>query len=104
MLTTTTLLISVVKKLSQTSYIKRIEAWLIFAMMIPFTQVILITYIEWLREKKIHEEKLQRVKQRRRNIREAKNMSWLDVANKVVKVNQSNHIVIYHHNLKCFTL
>ena len=39
MLTLTTLLISVVKKLAQTSYIKWIEYWLIFAQLIPFTQV-----------------------------------------------------------------
>ena len=45
MLTTTTLLISVIKKLAQTSYIKWIEWWLIFTMLIPFTQVILITVI-----------------------------------------------------------
>ena len=50
MLTTTTLLISVVKKLAQTSYIKWIEAWLIFAQLIPFTQVILITLIELFRK------------------------------------------------------
>lgn len=46
MLTVTTLLISVVSKLSQTSYIKWIEAWLIFAQLIPFTQVLLITILE----------------------------------------------------------
>ena len=46
MLTLTTLLISVVKKLAQTSYIKWIEYWLIFAQLIPFIQVILITCIE----------------------------------------------------------
>ena len=48
MLTTTTILISVVKKLDQTSYVKWVEAWLIFAMLVPFSQVV----IEWLREKK----------------------------------------------------
>ena len=63
MLTTTTLLISVVNKLAQTSYIKWIEAWLIFALLIPFTQVILITGIEWSREgekkqKEVEEEEL----------------------------------------------
>ena len=52
MLTLTTLLISVVKKLAQTSYIKWIEYWLIFAQLIPFTQVILITCIEALKEKR----------------------------------------------------
>ena len=51
MLTLTTLLISVVKKLAQTSYIKWIEYWLIFAQLIPFIQVILITTLERLREK-----------------------------------------------------
>ena len=39
MLTTTTLLISVVSRLAQTSYIKWIEYWLIFAQMVPFAQV-----------------------------------------------------------------
>ena len=48
MLTTTTLLISVTKKLAETSYLKLEEAWLIFAMMVPFSQVILITYREHL--------------------------------------------------------
>ena len=40
MLTTTTLLISVVTRLAQTSYIKWIEYWLIFAQLVPFVQVI----------------------------------------------------------------
>ena len=52
MLTLTTLLISVVKKLAQTSYIKWIEYWLIFAQLIPFIQVILITCLEGLRKNK----------------------------------------------------
>ena len=52
MLTITTLLISVVSKLSQTSYIKWIEYWLIFAQLVPFTQVLLITWMEGLRETK----------------------------------------------------
>ena len=50
MLTITTLLISVLNKLPTTSYIKWIEYWLIFALMAPFTQVILITAIQWLME------------------------------------------------------
>ena len=41
MLTVTTLLISVVKKLAQTSYVKWLEGWLIFAQLVPFTQVII---------------------------------------------------------------
>ena len=41
MLTTTTLLISVVTRLAQTSYIKWIEYWLIFAQFVPFIQVLI---------------------------------------------------------------
>ena len=45
MLTTTTLLISVVTRLAQTSYIKWIEYWLIFAQLVPFIQVNLVLFI-----------------------------------------------------------
>ena len=48
MLTTTTVLISVTKKLAETSYLKLEEGWLIFAMLVPFSQVILITCREHL--------------------------------------------------------
>ena len=51
MLTITTLLISVLNKLPTTSYLKWIEYWLIFAQMVPFTQALLITVIQWLMEK-----------------------------------------------------
>ena len=61
MLTLTTLLISVVKKLAQTSYIKWIEYWLIFAQLIPFTQVILITCLEALKERR--EEKMKAMRE-----------------------------------------
>ena len=57
MLTTTTLLISVVKKLAQTSYIKWIEAWLIFAQLIPFTQVVLMTLIERFKKEELLKKK-----------------------------------------------
>ena len=83
MLTTTTLLISVVKKLAPTSYIKWIEAWLIFAQLIPFTQIILITLVEWLKEQgKIKEEEDER-KQEKSN-----EHPWLDGGTKNVKVMQ----------------
>ena len=84
MLTTTTLLISVVKKLAQTSYVKWIEAWLIFAMLIPFVQVILITCIEWLREEKKQEDMDAKTKEKE-HVRSDEPI-WLDVANKLVKV------------------
>jgi hypothetical protein len=75
LLTVTTLLISVVKKLAQTSYIKWIEAWLIFAQLVPFTQVILITAIEWFREAGLREEE--------GNIKQD---CWIDVKQNLVKV------------------
>ena len=50
MLTMTYLLISVLKKLPPTPYVKWIEYWLIFAEMVTFTQVIFITALQWLME------------------------------------------------------
>ena len=52
MLTVTTLLISVLKKLPPTSYIKWIEYWLIFALMVPFSQAVLLTIVQWDLERK----------------------------------------------------
>ena len=46
MLLITTLFISVMTKLASTSYIKWIEFWLIFAQLIPFTEVVLLTMLE----------------------------------------------------------
>ena len=82
MLTTTTLLISVVKKLAQTSYIKWIEWWLIFVMLIPSTQVILITGIEWSKEM----EKKSDQEEEETEIARSKETIGLDVNNKWVKV------------------
>ena len=50
MLVITTLFISVMNKLASTSYIKWIEFWLIFAQLIPFTEVVLLTILELYRE------------------------------------------------------
>ena len=86
LLTTTTLLISINKKLATTGYIKWIEAWLIFAQFVPFVQVILITGIEQLRERQQtevvnqHEENEPEMKRSDKHI-------WLDVKDKLVKVN-----------------
>ena len=56
MLTITSLLISIMNKLASTSYIKWIEFWLIFAQLVPFTQVILITGIQFLRDVPIEQD------------------------------------------------
>ena len=89
MLTTTTLLISVVKKLAQTSYVKWIEAWLIFAMLIPFIQVVVITCIEWLREEKKKENLDNNHEEKEKEYIRSNEPMWLDVANKLVKVNMT---------------
>ena len=64
MLTVTTLLISVLKKLPPTSYIKWIEYWLIFALMVPFSQAVLLTAIQWNLERK-HETKQHNTEDKR---------------------------------------
>ena len=46
MLVITTLFISVMDNLAPTSYIKWVEYWLIFAQLIPFTEVVLLTLRE----------------------------------------------------------
>ena len=50
MLVLTTIFISVMQTLPKTAYVKHIDLWLIFCQMIPFTEVILITAAETLRE------------------------------------------------------
>ena len=55
MLVITTLFISVMDKLPPTSYIKWTEMWLIFAQLIPFTEVILLTILERYRDESIKE-------------------------------------------------
>ena len=49
MLVLTSMLISVVESLPQTAYIKMVELWLIFNLLLPFTDVLLHTTIDFLR-------------------------------------------------------
>jgi len=51
MLVLTTMFISVANGLPKTSYVKMIDIWLIFVLIIPFMEVLLQTYIEHLRGK-----------------------------------------------------
>ena len=90
MLTTTTLLISVVKKLAPTSYIKWIEAWLIFAQLIPFTQVILITLIELFRKSDPTTDQTRVRTAEDEVVKRSKQHCWLDVNYKLVKVTLSS--------------
>ena len=52
LLTMTTLMIGVMTRIPETSYIKWIEFWLLFGIFVIFLQVILITIIEWLSRKR----------------------------------------------------
>ena len=49
MLVLTSMLISVVESLPRTAYMKMVEIWLIFNLLLPFTDVILHTTIDCLR-------------------------------------------------------
>ena len=49
MLVLTSMLISVVESLPQTAYIKMVEIWLIFNLLLPFSDVLLHTSIDYLR-------------------------------------------------------
>ena len=55
MLVLTTLFLSVINKLESTSYIKWIEFWLIFAQLLPFSEVILLTIQELYNDEDIEE-------------------------------------------------
>ena len=46
MLVMTTLFVSVMEKLPQTSYIRLVDIWLILGQLFPFLQVIFVTFLE----------------------------------------------------------
>ena len=48
----TTLFVSVMEKLPQTSYVRMVDIWLIYGQLLPFIQVVLVTYMESCREGK----------------------------------------------------
>ena len=52
MLVATTLFISVMDKLPPVSYLRLVDIWLISIQIIPFTMVILLTFIELFSEGK----------------------------------------------------
>ena len=49
MLVLTTMYLSVAGSLPQTSYVKMIEIWLLFTLMVPFVEVLLHVYMDSLR-------------------------------------------------------
>ena len=52
MLSMTTLFVSVMEKLPRTSYVRMVDIWLIYGQLLPFIQVVLVTYIEAYRQEK----------------------------------------------------
>ena len=46
----TTLFVSVMEKLPQTSYVRMVDIWLIFGQLLPFLQVVLTTFKEACRD------------------------------------------------------
>ena len=57
MLVMTTIFISKMEGLPPTSDIKMIDIWLVLCQMVPFTEVVLLTAMEYHREEVIDEEK-----------------------------------------------
>ena len=53
----TTLFVSVMEKLPQTSYVRLVDIWLIYGQLLPFMQVVLATYMEFFRAELNDEEK-----------------------------------------------
>ena len=60
MLVMTTIFISKMEGLPPTSDIKMIDIWLVFCQLVPFTQVVLLTAMEYLREEKEEEAVLEK--------------------------------------------
>ena len=54
MLVLTTIFISVMEKLPPTSYIKMVDVWLIVGQLVPFTEVVVLTAMEFFREDEEH--------------------------------------------------
>lgn len=82
MLVITTLFISVVDKMAPTSYIKWMEIWLIFAQLVPFTEVILLTIQERYRK----DEEETGNQQERKEMKPEKNWTKIMVNHFVVRV------------------
>ena len=55
LLVLTTLFISVAGKLPPTAYVKMVDIWLIFSQMVPFTEVLLHTFMDSMREEEDRE-------------------------------------------------
>ena len=77
----------VMERIAETSYIKWIEFWLLFGTFVPFVQVILITIIEWLRNKEETEKKRQKESKGNVGLERSSELYEMSVGGKKVKVN-----------------
>ena len=50
MLVMTTIFMNVMQMLPNTAYVKMIDIWLVFCQLVPFTEVVLLTAMEYIRE------------------------------------------------------
>ena len=55
MFVASTLFVSVMENLPRTSYVRMVDIWLIYGQLLPFIQVVLVTYIEACRQGKENE-------------------------------------------------
>ncbi len=55
MFVASTLFVSVMEKLPRTSYVRMVDIWLIYGQLLPFIQVVLVTYIEACRQWVVNE-------------------------------------------------
>ena len=86
LLTMTTLMIGVMTRIPETSYIKWIEFWLLFGIFVIFLQVILITIIEWLRHKEEIEQKKETEKRKEGGLDRSAEPVEMSIGSKIVKV------------------
>ena len=87
LLTITTLMFGVMERITETSYIKWIEFWLLFGIFVPFAQVILITIIEWLRNKEEMENKQIEENRKAVGLVRSTELYEMSIGGKSVKVN-----------------
>ena len=84
------------KQIAETSYIKWIEIWLLFGTFVPFVQVILITVIEWLRNKEEMEQK-EKKEERKKEVGYEKSTELyeMSVGGRNVKVSEPSLLFVY---------
>ena len=85
-----TLFVSVMEKLPQTSYVRMVDIWLIYGQLLPFIEVVLITYMESYRQP-WRSQKLERI-DADLSKKSNSNLKFTDQVHlKIIKNNQHTH-------------